>query len=120
MLWDRGRVCAREITGGLWRGEEPEGAHSTDADAVTAAFEAKGASGTRRMDVFLFFPRLQERQGRAVCGSRHLLERVFGKERRQPRGSLAQNEPGLAGAELELSFKYIEQAAVKMDSKGRY
>lgn len=75
VLWDRGRVSAREITDAL-NGEEPV-AHST-VQTLLRQLEAKGAVGHEANGrTFLFFPQLKEDKVKRTA-ARDLLERVFG------------------------------------------
>jgi BlaI family penicillinase repressor len=75
VLWDRGRVSAREITEALNAGEPV--AHST-VQTLLRQLEAKGAVGHEASGrTFLFFPQLKEDKVKRHA-ARDLLERVFG------------------------------------------
>lgn len=105
VLWDRGRVSAREITEAL-SGEEPV-AHST-VQTLLRQLEAKGAIGHEADGrTFLFFPRLQEDKVKRSA-ARDLLERVFGGNVGSLVVHLLKNER-LSRAELDELQSMIEQ-----------
>ena len=74
VLWDRGRVTAREITDTL--GAESPIAHST-VQTLLRNLEAKGACGHETEGrTFVFFPLVREEQV-TKSATRDLLDRVF-------------------------------------------
>jgi BlaI family transcriptional regulator, penicillinase repressor len=75
VLWDRGRVSAREITDAL--NESEAVAHST-VQTLLRQLEAKGAVGHDAEDrTFVFFPRLKEDKVKRTA-AREMLDRIFG------------------------------------------
>jgi BlaI family penicillinase repressor len=75
VLWERGRVSAREITEALNR-DEPV-AHST-VQTLLRQLEAKGAVAHDAVGrTFVFFPRVEEDRVRRGA-TRDLLDRAFG------------------------------------------
>lgn len=76
VLWDRGRVTAREITDALNESEPNSVAHST-VQTLLRQLEAKGAVGHEAEGrTFLFFTKLKEDRVKKTA-TRDLLERVF-------------------------------------------
>ena len=77
VLWDRGRITAREITDALNESEPGSVAHST-VQTLLRQLEAKGAVGHEAEGrTFVFFPQLKEDRVKKTA-TRDLLERVFG------------------------------------------
>jgi BlaI family penicillinase repressor len=77
ILWDRGRVTAREITDALNESEPGSVAHST-VQTLLRQLEAKGAAGHEADGrTFRFFAQLKEDRVKKTA-TRDLLERVFG------------------------------------------
>jgi BlaI family penicillinase repressor len=75
VIWERGRVSAREITEALNRDESV--AHST-VQTLLRQLEAKGAIGHEAQGrTFVFFPRVEEDRVKRGA-TRDLLDRVFG------------------------------------------
>lgn len=75
VIWERGRVSARDITEALNR-DEPV-AHST-VQTLLRQLEAKGAIGHEAQGrTFVFFPLVEEDRVRRGA-TRDLLDRVFG------------------------------------------
>jgi BlaI family penicillinase repressor len=75
VLWDRGRVSAREITDAL--NESDAVAHST-VQTLLRQLEAKGAVGHDAEErTFVFFPRLKEDKVKRTA-AREMLDHIFG------------------------------------------
>jgi BlaI family penicillinase repressor len=105
VLWDRGRVSAREITDVLNEAEPV--AHST-VQTLLRQLEAKGAVGHEANGrTFLFFPRLKEDKVKRTA-ARDLLERVFGGNVGSLVVHLLKNER-LSRTELDELQRMIEQ-----------
>jgi BlaI family penicillinase repressor len=109
VLWERGRVSAREITDGLNR-DEPI-AHST-VQTLLRKLEAKGAVGHETVDrTFVFFPRIAEDNVRR--GATHdLVERIFGGSPAQLMSYLLQNE-AVSKQELEEIRRLVDEQSKK-------
>jgi BlaI family penicillinase repressor len=105
VLWDRGRLSAREITEALC-GSEPV-AHST-VQTLLRQLEAKGAVGHEEQGrTFVFFPRLKEDRVKRTA-ARDLLERVFGGNLGSLVAHLLKDER-LSRAEIDELRRLIEQ-----------
>jgi BlaI family transcriptional regulator, penicillinase repressor len=109
VLWERGRVNAREITEELNR-EEPI-AHST-VQTLLRKLETKGAVGHDVTDrTFVFFPRVAEEKVRR--GATHdLIERVFGGSPAELMSYLLQNER-VSSDELQEIRRLIDEQTKK-------
>jgi BlaI family transcriptional regulator, penicillinase repressor len=106
VLWDRGRVNARQITEALNASEAV--AHST-VQTLLRQLEAKGAVGHKVQErTFVFFPRVKEEQVKRTA-ARELLERVFGGSAGSLVAYLIKHEP-LSRAELKELRKLIDQS----------
>ncbi len=109
VLWERGRVSAREITDGLNR-DEPI-AHST-VQTLLRKLEAKGAVGHETVDrTFVFFPRIAEDNVRR--GATHdLVERIFGGSPAQLMSYLLKHEH-VSEQELEEIRRLVDEQSKK-------
>ena len=77
VLWDRGRVNAREITDALNEASDEQVAHST-VQTLLRKLEEKGSVGHDVEDrTFIFYP-LVEEDCVTRSATRELVERVFG------------------------------------------
>jgi BlaI family transcriptional regulator, penicillinase repressor len=105
VLWDRGRVSAREITEAL--NESEPVAHST-VQTLLRQLEAKGAvEHDAENRTFVFFSRLKEDKVKKNA-ARELLERVFGGNVGSLVAHLLKNEP-LSREELNELHRLIDQ-----------
>ena len=105
VLWDRGRVSAREVTDAL--NESEVVAHST-VQTLLRQLEAKGAVGHQADGrTFVFFAKLKEDRVKRTA-ARDLLERVFGGDVGSLVAHLIQDE-GLSRKELEELRKLIDE-----------
>ncbi|WP_422928772.1 BlaI/MecI/CopY family transcriptional regulator [Singulisphaera sp. PoT] len=105
VLWDRGRVTAREITDAL--NEAQPVAHST-VQTLLRQLEAKGAVGHEATGrTFHFFANLKEDKVKRTA-TRDLLERVFGGSVGSLVAHLLKNER-LSKQELEELQRLIER-----------
>jgi BlaI family transcriptional regulator, penicillinase repressor len=105
VLWDRGRVSAREITDAL--NESEAVAHST-VQTLLRQLEAKGAVGHDADNrTFVFFPRLKEDKVKKTA-AHELLERVFGGDVGSLVAHLLKNER-ISRDELDELHRLIDQ-----------
>jgi BlaI family penicillinase repressor len=105
VLWDRGRVSAREITDAL--NESEAVAHST-VQTLLRQLEAKGAVGHDADNrTFVFFPRLKEDRVKKTA-AHELLERVFGGDVGSLVAHLLKNER-ISRDELDELHRLIDQ-----------
>jgi len=105
VLWDRGRVSAREITDAL--NETQPVAHST-VQTLLRQLETKGAVGHEATGrTFLFFAKLKEDKVKRTA-ARDLLDRVFGGNVGSLVAHLLKNER-LSKKELEELHQLIDQ-----------
>ena len=107
VLWDRGRVTAREITDALNESEPGSVAHST-VQTLLRQLEAKGAAGHEADGrTFRFFAQLKEDRVKKTA-TRDLLERVFGGNVGSLVAHLLKNER-LSKKELDELHRLIDQ-----------
>jgi BlaI family transcriptional regulator, penicillinase repressor len=104
VLWDRGRVSAREVTEAL--NESEPVAHST-VQTLLRQLEAKGAvEHDAENRTFVFFSRLKEDKVKKNA-ARELLERVFGGNVGSLVAHLLKNEP-ISRDELDELHRLID------------
>jgi BlaI family penicillinase repressor len=115
VLWERGRVSAREITDGLNR--DAPIAHST-VQTLLRKLEAKGAVGHERVDrTFVFFPRIAEDNVRR--GATHdLVERIFGGSPAQLMSYLLKHEH-VSEQELDEIRRLVDEQSKKQPRSQR-
>ena len=107
VLWERGRITAREITDALNESEPGSVAHST-VQTLLRQLEAKGAVGhSAEGRTFLFYARLEEDRVKKTA-TRDLLERVFGGSVGSLVAHLLNNER-LSKKELDELHRLIDQ-----------
>ncbi len=105
VLWDRGRMPAREITEVL--NETEPVAHST-VQTLLRQMEAKGAVAHEAEErTFVFFPKLKEEKVNRTA-ARELLDRVFGGSVGSLVAHLLKNEK-ISRAELDELHRLIDQ-----------
>jgi BlaI family penicillinase repressor len=107
VLWERGRITAREITDALNESEPGSVAHST-VQTLLRQLEAKGAVGhSAEGRTFLFHAQLKEDRVKKTA-TRDLLERVFGGSVGSLVAHLLTNEQ-LSKKELDELHRLIDQ-----------
>ena len=107
VLWERGRITAREITDALNEAEAGSVAHST-VQTLLRQLEAKGAVGhSAEGRTFLFYAQLKEDRVKKTA-TRDLLERVFGGSVGSLVAHLLNNER-LSKKELDELHRLIDQ-----------
>jgi BlaI family penicillinase repressor len=107
VLWERGRITAREITDALNELEPGSVAHST-VQTLLRQLEAKGAVGhSAEGRTFLFYALLKEDRVKKGA-TRDLLERVFGGSVGSLVAHLLNNER-LSKKELDELHRLIDQ-----------
>jgi BlaI family transcriptional regulator, penicillinase repressor len=107
VLWERGRITAREITDALNESEPGSVAHST-VQTLLRQLEAKGAVGhSAEGRTFLFYAQLKEDRVKKTA-TRDLLERVFGGSVGSLVAHLLNNER-LSKKELDELHRLIDQ-----------
>jgi BlaI family transcriptional regulator, penicillinase repressor len=107
VLWERGRITAREITDALNESEPGSVAHST-VQTLLRQLEAKGAVGhSAEGRTFLFYAQLNEDRVKKTA-TRDLLERVFGGSVGSLVAHLLNNER-LSKKELDELHRLIDQ-----------
>ena len=107
VLWERGRITAREITDALNESEPGSVAHST-VQTLLRQLEAKGAVGhSAEGRTFLFYAQLKEDRVKQTA-TRDLLERVFGGSVGSLVAHLLNNER-LSKEELDELHRLIDQ-----------
>ena len=107
VVWERGRITAREITDALNESEPGSVAHST-VQTLLRQLEAKGAVGhSAEGRTFLFYAQLKEDRVKKTA-TRDLLERVFGGSVGSLVAHLLNNER-LSKKELDELHRLIDQ-----------
>ena len=107
VLWERGRITAREITDALNESEPGSVAHST-VQTLLRQLEANGAVGhSAEGRTFLFYAQLKEDRVKKTA-TRDLLERVFGGSVGSLVAHLLNNER-LSKKELDELHRLIDQ-----------